>query len=65
MSLHSNYYLNSDNLAFGRMDKVNERYQKLTDEYEDRIKKNYDTLMAVLKDGTILSGKDLGELIYV
>lgn len=65
MSLHSNYYLSSDNLAFGRVDKVNERYQKLTDEYEDRIKKDYNTLMAVLKDGTVLSGKDLGELIYI
>lgn len=54
MSIYDSYYSDNNDLILNQMKKVN----------EDQIKKGYNILMAVLKDGTTLSGIDLGELIY-
>ena len=54
MSVYDSYYSDDNDLILDQMKKVD----------EDQIKKGYNILMAVLKDGTTLSGIDLGELIY-
>lgn len=55
MSVYDSYYSDDNDLILDQMKKFD----------EDQIKKGYNILMAVLKDGTPLSGIDLGELIYV
>ena len=63
MSLYGNYYPDNADLTFDQMNKIEGHYQMIADECEDKVKEDYDTLTAVLKDGTTLSGEDLGDLL--
>ena len=63
MSLYGNYYPDNANLTFDQMNKIEGRYQMIADECEDRVKQDYLTYTAQLKNGKKLSGDDLGELL--
>lgn len=63
MGLYSNHYPESADLTLNQISKIERHYQMLIDGYEDQVERNYSTLTAILKDGTTLSGDDLGDLI--
>lgn len=63
MSLYGNYYPDNADLTFDQMNKIEGHYQMIADECEDKVKQDYFTYTAQLKNGKKLSGDDLGELL--
>lgn len=65
MSLYSNHYPESADLTLDQMNRIEGHYQMIADECEDKVKQDYFTYTAQLKNGKKLSGDDLGELLVL
>lgn len=63
MSLYSNYYPENADLSLAKQYHIEQHYQALQEEYEDKVRSFYSPLTLVLKNGKFLSGDSLGDIL--
>jgi hypothetical protein len=63
MSLYGNYYPESADLSLAKQYHIEQHYQALQEEYEDKVREEYFPLTLVLKNGKVLMGDSLGEVL--
>lgn len=64
MSLYGNYYYpeNAD-LSLAKQYHIEQHYQALQEEYEDKVREEYFPLTLVLNNGKVLMGDSLGDIL--
>lgn len=63
MSLYGNYYPENADLSLAKQYHIEQRYQALQEEYEDKVRSFYSPLTLVLKNGKFLTGDSLGDIL--
>lgn len=63
MGLYSNYYPENADLSLAKQYHIEQHYQALQEEYEDKVRSFYSPLTLVLKNGKFLSGDSLGDIL--
>lgn len=63
MSLYSNYYPENADLSLAKQYHIEQHYQALQEEYEDKVRSFYSPLTLVLKNGKFLDGDSLGDIL--
>lgn len=63
MSLYSNYYPENADLSLAKQYHIEQHYQALQEEYEDKVRSFYSPLTLVLKNGKFLAGDSLGDIL--
>lgn len=63
MGLYSNYYPENADLSLAKQYHIEQHYQALQEEYEDRVREEYFPLTLVMKNGKVLMGDSLGDIL--
>lgn len=63
MSLYGNYYPENADLSLAKQYHIEQPYQALQEEYEDKVREEYFPLTLVLKNGKVLMGDSLGDIL--